>query len=146
MRKLDEGGYDAIVLAAAGLKRLGLADRIRSVFDPAQMIPAAGQGALGLEIREDDEVLRQALAQLSHAPTWLATHAERAVSRSLGGSCSVPLAAHAVWQEGRLQLRAAFGVPAGLLRAEASAALDDLPAAEALGQRVADALRAQGAG
>src|SRR5574343_183857 len=111
LRKLDEGGFDAIVLAAAGLKRLGLADRIRWVFDAQRMIPAAGQGALGLEVREDDGALREALQAFVHQPTWLATHAERAVSRALGGSCSVPLAAHAVVQ-GRAaaeQLRAQGG-------------------------------------
>src|SRR3954470_17163077 len=71
LRKLDDGGYDAIVLAAAGLIRLGLAHRIRQVFDPSQMLPAAGQGALGIEIREDRDDLRQALVPLSHQSTWL---------------------------------------------------------------------------
>ena len=98
LRKLDEGQYDAIVLAAAGLMRLGLAERIRARFDAAQMLPAAGQGALGIEVRADDAELRDALATLIHRPTWLAVHAERAVSRGLGGSCSMPLAAHAHWQ------------------------------------------------
>ena len=109
LRKLDEGGFDAIVLAAAGLKRLGLTDRIRACFDEAVMIPAAGQGALGIEVRSDASGLRAQLAQLTHVPTWLAVHAERAVSRSLGGSCSMPLAAHAVWQGDRLVLDAALG-------------------------------------
>ena len=109
LRKLDDGGFDAIVLAAAGLKRLGLAERIRWVFDAERMIPAAGQGALGLEVREDDTALREALQAFVHQPTWLATHAERAVSRALGGSCSVPLAAHAVVQDGTLHLDAALG-------------------------------------
>ncbi|MDE2566238.1 MAG: hydroxymethylbilane synthase, partial [Burkholderiales bacterium] len=109
LRKLDEGGFDAIVLAAAGLKRLGLGSRIRSRFGLRQMIPAAGQGALGLEVREDAQALRALLAQTRHEPTWLATQAERAVSRALGGSCSLPLAAHATWQGGRLQLVAALG-------------------------------------
>ncbi len=110
LRKLDEGGFDAIVLAAAGLKRLGLAQRIRAVFAVDQMLPCAGQGALGLEIRADNTALGQALAPLLHTPTWLATQAERAVSRALGGSCSVPLAAHAVVAEdGQLQLSAALG-------------------------------------
>ncbi|HEX7384876.1 MAG TPA: hydroxymethylbilane synthase, partial [Burkholderiaceae bacterium] len=98
LRKLDAGGYDAIVLAAAGLKRLGLGERIRSLFDPARMIPCAGQGALGIEVRSDALALRERLAALTHAPTWLAVQAERAVSRALGGRCSMPLAAHAVWQ------------------------------------------------
>ena len=109
LRKLDEGGFDAIVLAAAGLKRLGLAARIRSTFDPAAMLPAAGQGALGLEVRADATGLRAQLAELIDPATWLAVHAERAVSRALGGSCSMPLAAHAVWQGGQLVVHAALG-------------------------------------
>jgi hydroxymethylbilane synthase len=148
LRKLDEGGYDAIVLAAAGLKRLGLAARIRSVFDEAQMIPAAGQGALGLEVREDDAELRAALAQMSHTATWLATHAERAVSRALGGSCSVPLAAHAVVANGQMQLNVALGhagdATQALLRATVTGPVPDTAAAEALGRDAAQRLRAAG--
>jgi hydroxymethylbilane synthase len=148
LRKLDEGGYDAIVLAAAGLKRLGLGARIRAVFDEQRMIPAAGQGALGLEVREDDAALRQALLAFVHAPTWLATHAERAVSRALGGSCSVPLAAHAVVTAGQMQLDVALGNAADpsqpLLRARLDAAVADTAAAEALGQAAAAQLRQQG--
>ncbi|MDE2505012.1 MAG: hydroxymethylbilane synthase, partial [Burkholderiales bacterium] len=109
LRKLDEGGYDAIVLAAAGLMRLGLESRIRGRFDVVRMIPAAGQGALGIEVREDAHELRALLAQTIDAPTYLAAHAERAVSRALGGSCSMPLAAHAVFEGGRLALAAALG-------------------------------------
>ena len=112
LSKLDEGGFDAIVLAAAGLKRLGLAARIRSLFNPETMIPAAGQGALGLEVREDAHALRELLARTLHRPTFLACHAERAVSRALGGSCSMPLAAHAVWEGDKLCLDAALGDPA----------------------------------
>lgn len=146
LRKLDEGGFDAIVLAAAGLKRLGLAARIRSVFDPEAMIPAAGQGALGLEVREDAHALRDMLAQTLHRPTFLACHAERAVSRALGGSCSMPLAAHAVWQGARLQVDAMLGHPLEpgrpVLRARRQAAVADDAAAQALGEGVAAALRA----
>ncbi|HYJ99018.1 MAG TPA: hydroxymethylbilane synthase, partial [Burkholderiaceae bacterium] len=109
LRKLDEGQYDAIVLAAAGLIRLGLADRIRARFAFDEMLPAAGQGALAIEVREADAGLRAALEPLVHARTWLAVHAERAVSRTLGGSCSVPLAAYACWADGDLVLRAALG-------------------------------------
>jgi hydroxymethylbilane synthase len=148
LRKLDEGGYDAIVLAAAGLKRLGLAARIRSVFDEADMIPAAGQGALGLEVREDDAELRAALARMSHSATWLATHAERAVSRALGGSCSVPLAAHAVVADGQMRLEVALGhagdATQPLLRATVQGAVPDTAAAEALGRDAAQRLRAAG--
>jgi hydroxymethylbilane synthase len=149
LRKLDEGGFDAIVLAAAGLMRLGLAARIRARFEPALMIPAAGQGALGIEVREDATELRAQLAELVHLPTLLAVEAERAVSRGLGGSCSMPLAAHAVWVDGQLQLSAALGdattLTRPLLHAQVAAAPADVPAARALGERAVLALHAQGA-
>lgn len=149
LRKLDEGGYDAIVLAAAGLMRLGLASRIRARFEPQQMIPAAGQGALGIEVREDAHPLRALLAQTAHRPTLLAVLAERAVSRGLGGSCSMPLAAHAVWQGDTLVLDAALGDAAQptrpLLRARASAAVADEAAAAELGAHAVAQLHAAGA-
>jgi hydroxymethylbilane synthase len=149
LRKLDEGQYDAIVLAAAGLKRLGLAHRIRSSFGEDEMIPAAGQGALGIEVRADAAELRQALAALTHRPTWLAVHAERAVSRALGGSCSMPLAAHAQFDGPQLRLKVALGdgeqLERPLLKATVQAAVADEAAAEALGLQAAEALRAQGA-
>ena len=110
LRKLDEGGYDAIVLAAAGLMRLGLGERIRARFAVDEMIPAAGQGALGLEIRTGDAALHDRLVPLIDADAWLAVHAERAVARVLGGSCSMPLAAYATrGDDGRFTLRAALG-------------------------------------
>ena len=150
LRKLDEGQYDAIVLAAAGLKRLGLGERIRALFEPEQMLPCAGQGALGLETRADATALLGSLATLSHRPTALAVQAERAVSRALGGSCSMPLAAHAVWDGATLWLRAALGHPertdAPLLRSEARAPVADEAAARALGEQAARALRERGAG
>ena len=149
LRKLDEGGFDAIVLAAAGLKRLKLAERIRSTFDPEQMIPAAGQGALGIEVREDAHELRALLAQTIHLPTFLSAHAERAVSRALGGSCSMPLAAHGVWHGATLQLDAALGDGADphrpLLRVRLQGAVTDEGAARALGEQAAAQLRAAGA-
>lgn len=148
LRKLDEGGFDAIVLAAAGLKRLGLGARIRSVFAPAQMLPAAGQGALGIEVRAGREDLLAALAPLAHQSTWLAVSAERAVSRAMGGSCSMPLAAFATLEAGQLHLRAAWGEPEGstaLVRAEGVAAAASLDEAAALGTEVAARLRAAGA-
>src|SRR5262245_42961861 len=107
LRKLDDGQYDAIVLAAAGLKRLGLGARIRSIFDTADMLPAAGQGALGIESRAERPDVAAALAPLAHQTTWLCVAAERAVSRAMGGSCSMPLAAHATLEGEYLQLRAA---------------------------------------
>ncbi|MBM3389119.1 MAG: hydroxymethylbilane synthase [Betaproteobacteria bacterium] len=148
LRKLDEGQYDAIVLAAAGLKRLGLVARIRAVFETEAMLPAAGQGALGLEIREDDAPLAALLQQLVHRPTWLAVHAERAVSRALGGSCSMPLAAHGRWVGDQLELSAALGHPgdpsAPLLRIALQGAVARADAAEALGHQAAQALVEQG--
>ncbi len=143
LRKLDEGQFDAIVLAAAGLKRLGLGERIRCALP--QLVPCAGQGALGIEVLAERHELIAALKTLGHQQTWLACAAERAVSRALGGSCSVPLAAHATWQQGGLQLQAAFGLEGRLLLAQGAAAVLDLEQAERLGAQVADSLRAQGA-
>ncbi len=149
LRKLDEGQYDAIILAAAGLIRLGLEHRIRVAFEPDVMLPAAGQGALGIEIRADRADLITALAPLGHPTDWLATAAERAVSRAMGGSCSMPLAAHARWQPGGgLRIDAAWGDPEGalaLIRVEAESDAGDLDAAEALGIQAATLLRAAGA-
>ena len=148
LRKLDEGQYAAIVLAAAGLKRLGLAERIRHVFDTAQMLPAAGQGALGIEIRAGRADLLAALAPLADADAWLTTAAERAVSRAMGGSCSMPLAAHATLEDGQMHLRAAWGEPEGapqLVRAEERVLVRRESDAQAVGERVAAALRAGGA-
>jgi hydroxymethylbilane synthase len=149
LRKLDEGQYDAIVLAAAGLKRLGLAARIGAVFDPAEMLPCAGQGALGLEVRADAIALLARLAGLAHRPTLLAVQAERGVSRALGGSCSMPLAAHAVWQGGQLELRAALGHGqeplAPLLRTVVRQPVATEGEARAMGEQVAAELHALGA-
>jgi hydroxymethylbilane synthase len=148
LRKLDERQYDAIVLAAAGLNRLGLASRIRALFEPEQMLPCAGQGALGLETRADAGELLACLQTLTHTPTALAVEAERAVSRALGGSCSMPLAAFAQWHGDALQLRVALGHPertdAALLRADVQGGATDAAQARELGARAAEALRAQG--
>ncbi|WP_395687198.1 hydroxymethylbilane synthase [Caenimonas koreensis] len=148
LRKLDEGLYDGIILAAAGLKRLGLGERIREVFEPEVMLPAAGQGALGIEVRSDRADLLELFAPLAHQTTWLCVAAERAVSRAMGGSCSMPLAAHAVFAGEYLQLRAAWGDPEGdatLLRAQSAGSVADLEVAAALGTEVAARLRAAGA-
>ena len=148
LRKLDEGHYAAIVLAAAGLKRLGLGERIRQAFSPEEMLPAAGQGALGIEVRSGRQDVLDALAPLVHQTTWLAVAAERAVSRAMGGSCSMPLAAHAVHSGEYLQLRAAWGDPdsaAPLVTARSAAVVADLLKASELGEEVADRLRAGGA-
>ncbi|WP_277186146.1 hydroxymethylbilane synthase [Caballeronia sp. BR00000012568055] len=145
--KLDRGDYAAIILASAGLKRLGMEHRIRAVLDPSQSLPAAGQGALGIEIRADREDLAAWLKPLHDDKTALAVEAERAVSRALGGSCEVPLAAFAQWNGDALHLRGAVAMPDGkrVLRAEESVQSPDLAAALALGQRVSSDLEAQGA-
>ena len=148
LRKLDDGQYDAIVLAAAGLKRLGLASRIRGVFETTEMLPAAGQGALGIETRSERAEVASALAPLAHQTTWLCVAAERAVSRAMGGSCSMPLAAHARIEGEYLQLEAAWGDPERpgvLVRAKAAEVIADAAQAAALGERVAARLRAGGA-
>ena len=146
LRKLDDGLYDGIVLAAAGLKRLGLESRIRATFEPEQMLPAAGQGALGIEVRADRADVAQVLQTLLHPPTWLAVSAERAVSRVMGGSCSMPLAAYATLQGDVLSIRATWGDPEGVLplvHAQAQAAVKDAAAATLIGEQVARQLQAQ---
>jgi hydroxymethylbilane synthase len=153
LRKLDEGQFDAIILAAAGLKRLGLAQRIRAVFETTEMLPAAGQGALGIEIKANRADLVAALAPLAHLPTWMAVSAERAVSRAMGGSCSMPLAAHAVWDGALLRLNAAWGEPEeetspnsnDLVIANTSLAANNIETATAMGEQVAAKLLVGGA-
>ncbi|MFV0283947.1 MAG: hydroxymethylbilane synthase [Castellaniella sp.] len=144
LAKLDRGDYAAIVLAAAGLRRLGLAQRIRAVLPVAFSLPAAGQGALGIEILADRADLRAWLMPLACNDTTACVFAERAVSRVLGGSCQVPLAAHAVLREGRLVLEALVAEPDGsrVLRAGAEGVPE---AAETLGAAVANDLLGQGA-
>jgi hydroxymethylbilane synthase len=148
LRKLDDGQYDGIVLAAAGLKRLGLGHRIRQIFEPTEMLPAAGQGALGIEVRAARPDVHGALAPLAHQTTWLCVAAERAVSRAMGGSCSMPLAAYAVLDGEYLQLNAAWGDPdvaGALVRVRGAEVVADLRQAAALGEEVAARLRAGGA-
>lgn len=144
LAKLDRGDMQAIILAAAGLKRLGLADRIRQVIPPEVMLPAAGQGALGIEIRAGDSATAELVSSLADQKTFLEVRAERAVSRALGGSCQVPLAAYCVMDpDGKtLFLRARVGMPDGSRLCESSGrGLDP----EALGFGVAQDLRDQGA-
>ena len=136
------------MLAAAGLKRLELTSRIRHIFDTEQMLPAAGQGALGIEVRAGREDLKALLAPLADMNTWLRVAAERAVSRAMGGSCSMPLAAHAEIAGGVLSLRAAWGDPEGsalLVRASGQTRTLDLASAEQLGLQVSAQLRTGGA-
>ena len=147
LRKLDEGGYDAIVLAAAGLKRLGFGSRIRALLDPDQSLPAPGQGALALECRIERPEVMAALVPLADLGTTLAVTAERAFSRALGGSCQTPLAAYAEWEEGRLWLRGLVGSRDGrdVLRGEAEAPVAGVDDALALGSGLADDFIARGA-
>ena len=144
LKKLDEGQFDAILLAAAGLKRLGLGGRIKSVLSIEDSIPAAGQGALGIEIRSGRPDVADFVAALNHPRTAACVRAERQVSRVLGGSCQVPLGAHAVLENGNLSVIGFVANPDGSAfiqdRAEGSA--DD---PEAVGQALADKLLAQGA-
>ncbi|QOD82609.1 hydroxymethylbilane synthase [Chromobacterium haemolyticum] len=145
LRKLDDGEFDAIILAAAGLKRLGLSERIRKELPPSESLPAAGQGALGIEIRADRADLMQLLAPLNHAATHACVSAERALARELGGSCQVPLGAFATLNEGTLALGGFVASPDGsvMLTASASAPADY---ADALGRAVAKKLLDDGAG
>lgn len=143
--KLDSGQYAAIILAAAGLERLGLGHRIRSRMTTEDSLPAAGQGALGIEILTSRSDLRELLAPLSCPDTTVCALAERAVSRALGGSCQVPLAAYAQLEGTQLTLKALVATPDGktIYRAELKG-----PSAQAelLGSTVAQSLMAQGAG
>lgn len=144
LRKLDEGQYDAIILAAAGLIRLGLKDRIRSVLPSEASLPAAGQGAIGIEARADRPDVAAWLAPLNHADSAACVATERAVSRALAGSCEVPLGAYAEMRDGRIWLRGFVATPDGkrMARAEMTGDAGD---PEALGLALAAELRAQGA-
>jgi len=143
--KLDRGEYDAILLAAAGLKRLGLEARIRRCLSLEESLPAPGQAALGIECLASRADVRALLEPLAHAPSAACVRAERAVSLALGGSCTIPLGAYAEHSHGRLRLRALVAAPDGtrMARAECSGAADD---PEALGAQAARQLREQGAG
>ena len=113
LRKLDQGDYAAIILAAAGLKRLGLPQRIRAFLEPEQSLPAAGQGAMAIEIPSNRPELLEWLAPLNHLTSSQAVSAERAVSKAFGGSCQIPLAAFATVIDGDMHLRAMVATPDG---------------------------------
>lgn len=144
LRKLDRGDCEALVLAAAGVHRLGLSGRITSYFNFDQMCPAVGQGALGIEIRAGDSATTEAVARLDHPATHLAVRAERAVLRRLGGGCQVPIAAHAVDENGHLHLRGLVADLSGtrVIRSQATGSVSD---SEVLGGLVAEDLLRQGA-
>jgi hydroxymethylbilane synthase len=142
--KLDRGEYAAIILAAAGLKRLGLESRIRALIEPEFSLPAPGQGAMAIEILSSRDDLRELLAPLGHQATEQAVTAERAVSRIFGGSCQIPLAAFATVDADMLRLRAMVATPDGkrMASAEISGPSAD---PENVGRQIADALQAQDA-
>ena len=142
--KLESGEYDAIILAAAGLKRLGLGDRITKTLSTQESLPAIGQGAIGIECRADDERINALLAPLNHAETSTRVSAERAFNARLGGSCQVPLAGHAELVEGQLSLRGLVGRPDGS-RVVAAGRWGSPADAEAVGTALAEELLAAGA-
>lgn len=144
LKKLDVGEYDAIILAAAGLIRLGLKDRIKAMLTPEQSLPAPGQGALGIEVLAGDATMAAVVAPLNDAMTAHCVKAERALSRALGGSCQVPLGGYAVIDNGQLWLRGFVASVDG--QRMVAAEIRGNPADdEALGLQLADDLRSQGA-
>ena len=144
LAKLDAGDFDAVILAAAGLKRLGFAGRIRDGLDPAESLPAVGQGAVCIECRADDEAVNRLIAPLNHRATQICVTAERALNAHLEGGCQVPIGGYAVLEGEMLHLRGLVGDPEDgrLIRAEARGAAAD---AERLGAQVAAELLARGA-
>ena len=147
LHRLDQGNHAAIILAAAGLKRLGFADRIAALLDPDESLPAIGQGALALECRADRYDVIAALAALADSSTTLATTAERAFGRTLAGDCRTPLAAYALARDGTLWLRALIASRDGrqVLRGERAARVADAAEARALGEAVGAEFLARGA-
>jgi hydroxymethylbilane synthase len=144
LRKLDEHQYDALILASAGLKRLGLADRITTAISPEQMLPAVGQGAVAIEIRRDDEAALKAVEPLNHNATRIACLAERSFLRALGGGCQLPIAAHAVLDGDTLRLDGLVASQDGtqIVRANLSGSITE---AELLGNQLAERLISLGA-
>jgi hydroxymethylbilane synthase len=144
LQKLDDGRYDAVILAAAGLERLGLADRIRERISPDISLPAIGQGAIGIESRRHDAAVAQLIQPLNHAATSICVQAERSLNRRLNGGCQVPIAGFAELKGDQLRLRGRVIDPAGgrLIKSELSGRAQD---AETIGLKVAEALLQQGA-
>ncbi|MCE7556497.1 hydroxymethylbilane synthase [Aliivibrio fischeri] len=144
LQKLDDGNYDAIILACAGLIRLGLEDRIKSAIEPEQSLPAVGQGAVGIEARLDDARLRALLEPLNHPETANRVLCERAMNNRLEGGCQVPIGSYSLIDGDQIWLRALVGEPDGsvMIRGEVSGPVSD---AEALGTQLADQLLNDGA-
>ncbi|MEP6919773.1 MAG: hydroxymethylbilane synthase [bacterium] len=145
LRKLDEGQYDALILASAGLRRLGLAERINASIPSSEMLPAVGQGALGIETRAGDEFTIAKVSHLNHEASRVACTAERALLRTLGGGCQLPIAGHAELQGSELSLEGLVAEPEGkqIVRNVLSGPIAD---PEALGVKLAERLLEQGAG
>ena len=145
--KLDSGAFQAIILAAAGLKRLGLANRIAAFLPLDIYTPAPSQGALGIETLSSNPHIKDWLAPLNDLPTLLAVSGERMVSRQLGGSCEVPLAAYATWENQQMQMRSFVASIDGskICKASGQATVNNVADAEELGLRLAQELLAQGA-
>jgi hydroxymethylbilane synthase len=144
LRKLDDGEYDAIILAAAGLKRLGFEDRITALIGPEQSLPAIGQGAVGIECRVEDPRINDLIAPLHHQETACCVGAERAMNQRLNGGCQVPIAGYAMLEAGNLWLRGLVGEPDGsrIIRGEVEGHTHE---AEAMGVGLADRLLEWGA-
>ncbi|KAG8314764.1 hypothetical protein J6590_085304 [Homalodisca vitripennis] len=144
LEKLDKGEYDALILAAAGLKRLDLAHRIRMIIDPTELLPAVGQGVIGIEYRLEDTHILSILAPLHHSATALRVSAERAMNAKLAGGCQVPIGSYAEIEGDQIWLRALVGSPDGslIIRSEGRAPLSQ---AEILGQSIANDLLYRGA-
>lgn len=144
LAKLDEGQFDAIILAAAGLIRLGMEDRIKTCIPSEQSLPAAGQGAVGIEIRSNDETIKELLAPLHHEETAVRVLAERAMNRRLNGGCQVPIGCYSELEGDQLYMRGLVGQPDGsrILRAEVRCQKEE---AEQFGIKLAEALLDQGA-
>ncbi|HSE34404.1 MAG TPA: hydroxymethylbilane synthase [Pyrinomonadaceae bacterium] len=144
LRKLDEGQYEALILAAAGLRRLGLSDRITTAISPEHMLPAVGQGAVGIEVRRDDDAALEAVTPLDHESTRIACLAERSFLRALGGGCQLPIAAHAVLDQRELKVDGLVASADGtqIVRDKISGNSTD---AELLGNKLAEHLISMGA-
>jgi hydroxymethylbilane synthase len=144
LKKLDDGKFDAIILASAGLKRLGFKSRITAVLEPEQSLPAVGQGAIGIECRADDERVNSLIAPLHDLETALCVMAERAMNSRLMGGCQVPIAGYALLNHNKIYMRGLVGEPDGsrIIRSEGSAPATE---AEALGTSLAEDLLGQGA-
>jgi hydroxymethylbilane synthase len=144
LAKLDSGEYDAIILASAGLKRLGFDERIRAALSPQQSLPAIGQGAIGIECRSDDERVHALLEPLHHQQTAICVAAERAMNERLNGGCQVPIAGHAIIDGDKLTMSGLVGEPDGsrILREQICGKVED---AVTIGIKIADSLLEQGA-